>query len=46
MLIASMMEMEASLTDAALLIVAMMVGALFRSANRTRADRLIGRHGC
>jgi TnpA family transposase len=42
MLVASMIEMEAALTDAALVMVEKMVGALFRRADRTRSDRLIG----
>ena len=42
MLIASMIEMEAALTDAALVMVEKMVGALFRRADRTRSDRLLG----
>lgn len=42
MLIASMIEMEAGLTDAALVMVEKMVGALFRRADRNRSDRLLG----
>jgi len=42
MLVASMIEMEAALTDAALVMVEKMVGALFRRADRTRSDRLLG----
>lgn len=42
MLVATMIEMEASLTDAALVMVEKMVGALFRRADRTRSDRLLG----
>jgi hypothetical protein len=42
MLIASMIEMEAAWTDAALAMVEKMVGPLFRRADRTRADRLLG----
>ncbi|MBR7513353.1 hypothetical protein KC219_24660, partial [Mycobacterium tuberculosis] len=34
--------MEAALTDAALVMVEKMVGALFRRADRTRSDRLLG----
>ncbi|BCI73005.1 hypothetical protein SPKIRA_38350 (plasmid) [Sphingomonas paucimobilis] len=43
MLVASVIEMEATLTDAALVMVEKMVGALFRRADRTRSDRLLGR---
>jgi hypothetical protein len=42
MLVASVIEMEAALTDAALVMVEKMVGALFRRADRTRSDRLLG----
>ena len=42
MLVASVIEMEATLTDAALVMVEKMVGALFRRADRTRSDRLLG----
>ncbi len=42
MLVAAMIEMEAALTDAALVMVEKMVGALFRRADRTRSDRLLG----
>lgn len=42
MLVASMIEMEAALTDAALVMVEKTVGALFRRADRTRSDRLLG----
>ncbi len=42
MLIASMIQMETALTDAALVIVEKTVGALFRRADRTRSDRLLG----
>ncbi|MBB6229311.1 hypothetical protein FHS79_003512 [Polymorphobacter multimanifer] len=42
MLIASMIEMEAALTDAALVMLEKMVGALFRRADRSRSDRLLG----
>lgn len=42
MLVASIIEMEAALTDAALVMVEKMVGALFRRADRTRSDQLLG----
>ena len=41
-LIAFTIEMEAALTDAALVMVEKMVGSLFRRADRTRSDRLLG----
>ena len=42
MLVAAIIEMKAALTDAALVMVEKMVGALFRRADRTRSDRLLG----
>ena len=42
MLTAFAIEMEAALTDAALVMVEKMVGSLFRRADRTRSDRLLG----
>lgn len=45
MLVADMIEMQAALTDAALVMVKKMVGALFRRADRTRSDRLLGQAG-
>ena len=41
-LVAFAIEMEAALTDAALVMVEKMVGSLFRRADRTRTERLIG----
>jgi TnpA family transposase len=41
-LIAFAIEMEAALTDAALLMVEKLVGSLFRRADRTRTERLLG----
>ncbi len=41
-LVAFAIEMEAALTDAALVMVEKMVGSLFRRADRTRSERLLG----
>lgn len=41
-LIAFVIEMEATLTDAAIIMVEKMLGSLFRRADRTRSDRLLG----
>ena len=41
-LVAFAIEMEAALTDAALVMVEKLVGSLFRRADRTRSDRLLG----
>ncbi len=41
-LIAFVIEMEATLTDAAVIMVEKMIGSLFRRADRTRSDRLLG----
>ena len=41
-LVAFAIELEAALTDAALLMVEKMVGSLFRRADRTRSERLLG----
>ena len=41
-LIAFAIEMEAALTDAALAMVEKLVGSLFRRADRTRSERLLG----
>lgn len=41
-LIAFAIEMEAALTDAALVMVEKLVGSLFRRADRTRTERLLG----
>lgn len=41
-LIAFAIEMEAALTDAALVMVEKLVGSLFRRADRTRSERLLG----
>nr|WP_250635909.1 Tn3 family transposase [Sphingobium baderi] len=42
MLTTSAIEVEAALTDAALVMVEKMAGSLFRRADRTRSDRLLG----
>lgn len=41
-MVAFAIELEAALTDAALLMVEKMVGSLFRRADRTRSERLLG----
>jgi hypothetical protein len=41
-LVAFAIEMEAALTDAALVMVEKLVGSLFRRADRTRSERLLG----
>jgi len=41
-LIAFAIEMEAALTDAALVMVEKLIGSLFRRADRTRTERLLG----